>query len=810
MRIECPECEASIRIAELPEDGKRIKCTSCGHKFKAPDPEDEEDEEDEEEERPKSKKKRRDEDDEKKFPIVPVAAGVGGILVVLGVLLAIVFTSKSDKKNETVSNDPPKGLVTPPTNPPTNPPVTPPTTPNTNVPPKKEPPKQEPPVNPPPPKGNIEVVNSPYASLFQAPATAPPPPSVRGATLTPANLDVEPEIPTFYSLMMARKVKGPNTPTVVPKTAKLNVEELKKAAAYIKVESSEGSSTGSGFLISTNGNVGLVATNHHVIDAALKPRYGTPAKVSVVFNSGTADEQILKADILAYDPLADLAILKVVSQQQWPKILNPYNTPPKLQEGIPITFWGFPLGAILAGGKKNPEITVGTATLAGFQHGDGGKLERLKIGGTMNPGNSGGPIVDADGRLVGIAVAIVNPAIGTGIGFAVPVNDLIALLEGKMLSSLFISDGIEKDKAKFLAVAPMMDPLNRIETIFIRRWAGDGRPPEIVKDPNTGFKPFGMRADGKANLPGAEEFPLQRATLEKSDGSSLEIALGELTVPLDTNKILIQVASQTIANPQTGYKYTAASKPIEYTMTVADLPMGTDARPFAELAKNPDQLAGRTLVVKARIMAPPITREPIQDLIIADVTGQLPDRMKFLVSRELATQFDEVEREQQPMPVRLACLVGQRLSNGTLPVRVLRVDFIGRGNRIVRTIPAAPASSEKDLSDLNRDPERFAGKTVNFKSMASPITSKFKTSNEFLVLFEGLQPPRNVSFTINEAQKIRLIEKLGDNIRLNMVIRVRVTGSVPDKVGAVGGKTIIPISKIELLGRDGNVVSTVE
>ncbi len=110
----------------------------------------------------------------------------------------------------------------------------------------------------------------------------------------------------------------------------------------------------------------------------------------------------------------------------------------------------------------------------------------------MNPGNSGGPIVDGDGRLVGIAVAIVNPAIGTGIGFAVPVNDLIALLEGKMLASLFVSTGLERNRAKFIAIAPMIDPLAGSRRSLSAAGRGTGRSP-IVKDPKTGFKPFGMR-----------------------------------------------------------------------------------------------------------------------------------------------------------------------------------------------------------------------------------------------------------------------------------------------------------------------------
>jgi S1-C subfamily serine protease/predicted nucleic acid-binding Zn-ribbon protein len=814
MRVECPKCDARIHVAD---DAARAACPKCGAKFRLVQDEEVEDDAPKSAVKKrgvkKSGKKRRDEE-EKKFPVLPVAVGGIVLVAVVAVVIAIV-ASGGDKKKETANNGTPSNgtpaapsapLPPPNSGPNPNPPQPPVVTPKA---PGGEtlPPKNGGKLDNPPPKN--EGVTGPYAALFRQQVPPNLPPMVRGASLQPMSADKEPDVPSFHSLMMARKAAKNPTTTVVPKGAKLTLDELKKACCFIKVETASGGGTGSGFLISTNESTGLVATNHHVIRSAVEARYGNVnSKVSVVFNSGLSDERSLKAEIVAYDDLADVAILRINSTKEWPKVLNPYHTPSKLSEGSAIRFYGFPLGEVLSkigDSTKNPAISVGNASIASFRYNDGGKLMRIQINGTLNPGNSGGPIVDEDGRLVGLAVSGIKTEFATGIGFAVPVNDLIALLEGKLLGTHFIPLEIAKDQAIFLAIAPVMDPLDKIDTVFVRRWAGGGKPPIAVKDPLTGFKPFAMRADGKANLPGVEEFPLKKYSTDSEKASALGIALGELTVPLDAEQILVQVASQTQMSAQ-GIKYTAASKPVSFTLKVGELPVADDVRPFRELAGNPDSLAGRVVVVRARIAAPPITRDAVQDLIITDVDGKMPARMKFLVSRELAAEFDEVEFEHQPLPVRLVCLVGTRGDDGLLPVRITRLDFISRANRIVRSIPGPPLACV-ELANLNRDPGKFAGQTLTMNCGVVPIALKPKAElGEFRVVFPRAGLPRNLKFTVSNGLAARLFEKLGSDLRPDAAMNARITVSVPKTLDA---RTMVPITKLEILS-DDKVVATIE
>src|SRR5699024_4702265 len=146
-------------------------------------------------------------------------------------------------------------------------------------------------------------VSGPHAELFRQKITSLPP-TVRAAKLQPADPDIEPEIPTFYSLMMARKSSSRSRTT--SSKAKLTLEEVKRACAYIKFDAAELSSTGSGFHVASMGTAGLIATNYHVIDAAASPGYGSrSAKISVIFNSGLPDEKVLKAEVIAFDEVAD-------------------------------------------------------------------------------------------------------------------------------------------------------------------------------------------------------------------------------------------------------------------------------------------------------------------------------------------------------------------------------------------------------------------------------------------------------------------------------------------------------------------------
>ena len=120
------------------------------------------------------------------------------------------------------------------------------------------------------------------------------------------------------------------------------------------------------------------------------------AKVTVVFNSGAENEEAVSAQVLAVDPQRDLAILKVSGVKQLPKPID-YLAQPELAETMPICTFGFPFGEVLATGKRSPAITVGKGSISSLRLDESGALALVQIDGALNPGNSGGPVVDTQG-----------------------------------------------------------------------------------------------------------------------------------------------------------------------------------------------------------------------------------------------------------------------------------------------------------------------------------------------------------------------------------------------------------------------------
>jgi S1-C subfamily serine protease len=151
------------------------------------------------------------------------------------------------------------------------------------------------------------------------------------------------------------------------------------------------------------------------------------ATISLVFWSGTKREQSFRAEVTASDRQRDLAILKITGRGNLPDPIDCGQSPP-LQETMPVFVFGFPFGESLSTNKGNPAITVGKGSVSSIRRDDKDELAYVQIDGALNPGNSGGPVVDSQGRLVGVAVKTIK---GAGIGLAIPSNTLTKVLQNR-------------------------------------------------------------------------------------------------------------------------------------------------------------------------------------------------------------------------------------------------------------------------------------------------------------------------------------------------------------------------------------------
>ena len=170
---------------------------------------------------------------------------------------------------------------------------------------------------------------------------------------------------------------------------------------------------GSGVIIDKQG---YILTNHHVIESAEK------IKVTV------ADGREFDAQIIGYDYLSDLALLKVRTEQDLPEIK--WADSDKLLIGEWALAIGNPFG--LSIGTAQPTVTVGivSATQRSLTVENRFHEALIQTDASVNPGNSGGALVNVHGELIGINTMIRSTSGGSqGIGFAIPANKTKKVLQ---------------------------------------------------------------------------------------------------------------------------------------------------------------------------------------------------------------------------------------------------------------------------------------------------------------------------------------------------------------------------------------------
>jgi serine protease Do len=168
------------------------------------------------------------------------------------------------------------------------------------------------------------------------------------------------------------------------------------------------SSLGSGFVV--DAQEGLVVTNNHVIDGA--------DEIVVNFSDGSK----LKVDkVLGKDAKTDLALLKVTPKK--PLKAVSFGSSSDLKVGDWVMAIGNPFGL---GGS----VTVGIISAKQRDINSGPYDDYLQTDAAINKGNSGGPLFNMDGLVIGVNTAIISPTGGSiGIGFAVPSDTAVSVVD---------------------------------------------------------------------------------------------------------------------------------------------------------------------------------------------------------------------------------------------------------------------------------------------------------------------------------------------------------------------------------------------
>ncbi|MSU66340.1 MAG: Do family serine endopeptidase [Opitutus sp.] len=177
---------------------------------------------------------------------------------------------------------------------------------------------------------------------------------------------------------------------------------------------------GSGVIVSADG---YILTNNHVVEGA------DELKVSL------SDDREFVAKIIGTDPKTDVAVIRIEAEKL------PFVTladSDKLRVGDVVFAVGNPLGV-------GQTVTMGIVSAKGRSVGIlgdvGGYEDFIQTDAAINMGNSGGALVDARGRLVGVNSAIISPSRGSvGIGFAIPVN-LAASIMNSLITTGTVARG---------------------------------------------------------------------------------------------------------------------------------------------------------------------------------------------------------------------------------------------------------------------------------------------------------------------------------------------------------------------------------
>lgn len=154
-------------------------------------------------------------------------------------------------------------------------------------------------------------------------------------------------------------------------------------------------SSGSGFIISSDG---FIVTNYHVVQNEPKPH--------VVFSDGTSN----LTSIYNYDSKVDIAILKVSLPTNFPPL--EWSSSVINNQGAQVIALGFPYSDVLKG-----EVSVTRGSVSATRDSDDGLIKYIQTDTSLNPGNSGGPLIDNCGKVIGINEIAISQT--DGLNFAI-------------------------------------------------------------------------------------------------------------------------------------------------------------------------------------------------------------------------------------------------------------------------------------------------------------------------------------------------------------------------------------------------------
>ena len=214
-------------------------------------------------------------------------------------------------------------------------------------------------------------------------------------------------------------------PELQPGSVAAIADEALPTVVSLAVSGNSGQATGSGFILRSDG---YILTNNHVIAGG-----ADGGRITVVFADGSEE----KGTIVGRSESYDLGVVKV---ERRGLRVAPLGNSEAVRVGDPVIAIGSPLG--LNGTVTTGIISALNRPVTAGGQGEQSFISAVQTDAAINPGNSGGPLLDSEGRVIGVNSAIATVAGATrseagsiGLGFAIPIN------QAKRISEEIIADG---------------------------------------------------------------------------------------------------------------------------------------------------------------------------------------------------------------------------------------------------------------------------------------------------------------------------------------------------------------------------------
>ncbi|MCH7993623.1 MAG: trypsin-like peptidase domain-containing protein [Planctomycetes bacterium] len=291
-------------------------------------------------------------------------------------------------------------------------------------------------------------------------------------TATPAQHRASRRLRVWVATIVAALVASVAVPRSFADSMKEETEaKVKKAAVMVftfttknkKGDTLQGS--GSGFFV--NGT-GLAITNNHVVDPThmkspeeKQSFHYKAGKLTwtVITDSGTEDEQTWEAVVVYQNEAADQAVLQVYDESgdklDWPDYLT-LLPESRLRDRMPVWALGFPGGDRNRSNRdKHPLVSITSGNVLQAPRTPGGRIRMVYTDVVARPGNSGGPMVDRDGYLVGTVTLMKAPEGREDTGGAKYSSLVPAQLTAEMVRNAFLLGKMDNGTD----VSPFMDVL---------------------------------------------------------------------------------------------------------------------------------------------------------------------------------------------------------------------------------------------------------------------------------------------------------------------------------------------------------------